>query len=267
MKYTVVTSFSNAGFEKYGRKFIQTFNQYWPQEVELYIYHEGIMDALFLDHHAYDIFDVPECSHFSRRYHEDTLANGRVIDKPYPWKKKCVDDKYNFRYDAYKFSKKVFAILDVMNKVKEGKLFWVDADIVTFAPVTISFLDNLLSNDCDTCYLGRSNGGHSECGFVGYNLDNTVTWSFIDYFAWVYSSSEVFKYKEWHDSYIYDKVREHMKSILTEYCIPSTGRGHVFINSILGSVMDHLKGDRKDIGRSGSSELKTTHDHMYWSKS
>jgi len=266
MKYSVVTSFSNAGFEKYGRKFIQTFNQYWPEEVDLHIYHEGLIDKLYKGHYAYNILSVPECSLFIRRFHNDPLVNGRVVDQPYRWKKKCVNDGYNFRYDAYKFSKKVFAIYDVMKRVKDGKLFWVDADIVTFAQVTTKLLDGLLRSDHDTCYLGRSNSGHSECGFVGYNLDRAMARVFVGYFAGLYANDGVFGMDEWHDSYVYDKVREYFKSSLNDYCIPSTERGHVFINSILGTVMDHLKGDRKDIGKSSLTELKTEHQHSYWSQ-
>jgi len=264
MKYSVVTSFSNAGFEKYGRKFIETFNKYWSKDIDLHIYHEGMDDKLFVGHRAYDLYTVPECSLFSRKYRNDPLVNGRVVDAPFRWKKKCVNDKYNFRYDAYKFSKKVFAIYDAARKIGGGKLFWVDADIVTFDNIDTQFLEDLLRDDYDTCYLGRIGSGHSECGFVGYNLDKALARVFIGYFANMYSNDEVFALNEWHDSYVYDKVREYFKANLHDYCIPSTERGHVFINSVLGTVMDHLKGDRKDTGKSSLTELKAEHQHDYW---
>jgi hypothetical protein len=264
MSHTVVTSFSNAGFEQYGARFLETFNRYWPKTVTLYIYHEGLYSSLYDSHQAYDLLQVPECSHFIRRYYQDPLANGRVVNQPHPWKKKCADEGYNFRYDAFKFAKKVFAIYDAFKHVKTGKLFWVDADIVTFAPVTFEFLDSLLGDDYDTCYLGRDGRGHSECGFVGYNLDRPVTKHFIEWFAGLYISGDVFAYNEWHDSYVYDRAREYFKDVLRAYNIPSTGRGHVFVNSILGTVMDHLKGDRKAVGRSHRDEVVVPHNHSYW---
>ena len=41
---------------------------------------------------------------------------------------------------------------------------------------------------------------------------------------------------------------------------------HVFINSILGEYMDHMKGDRKNIGKSKKSDLFNERKAEYWSK-
>ena len=41
MKYTVCTTFNASGYEKYGRRMIQTFLQAWPSEVQLVVYAEG----------------------------------------------------------------------------------------------------------------------------------------------------------------------------------------------------------------------------------
>ena len=41
MKYTVVTTFNDNGYNRYGRRMIQTFLQTWPKEVNLVVYAEG----------------------------------------------------------------------------------------------------------------------------------------------------------------------------------------------------------------------------------
>ena len=40
--------------------------------------------------------------------------------------------------------------------------------------------------------------------------------------------------------------------------------GHPFINSELGKYMDHMKGDRKDLGHSEKKDIKLHADNPYW---
>jgi hypothetical protein len=42
---------------------------------------------------------------------------------------------------------------------------------------------------------------------------------------------------------------------------------HPFINGPLGAYMDHMKGDRKDQGRSLAADLLVRRDEGYWSAS
>ena len=39
-RYTVITTFNQQGLEKYGQRCINTFEQYWPAEVDLIVYTE-----------------------------------------------------------------------------------------------------------------------------------------------------------------------------------------------------------------------------------
>jgi hypothetical protein len=40
--------------------------------------------------------------------------------------------------------------------------------------------------------------------------------------------------------------------------------GHPFINSDLGKYMDHMKGDRKNLGHSEPRDIKLHEDNPYW---
>jgi hypothetical protein len=42
MKKAVVTTFHKAGYEKYGRKMIETFLENWPKDITLYVYPEDV---------------------------------------------------------------------------------------------------------------------------------------------------------------------------------------------------------------------------------
>lgn len=239
---SVVTSYSVAGWCEYGYRFVQTFRRYWPTDVTLLRYGEEENSQ-----HV-NLLAVPRCAEFLARYAGQAEVAGRQQVAGHPWKANAVTAGYNFRFDALKFARKVFAIEHAAEALGwRGKLFWVDADVTTFAPVPREMLERLLPDDAATCYLGRNGGYHSECGFVGYNLEHPVTPAFIRVFANEYASGVFENLGEWHDSYVYDRVRERLG--VPGYSIPSSGRGHVFAQSELGRYMDHLKGpERKALG-------------------
>jgi hypothetical protein len=261
MKYSVITSFNDEGFHHYGKRFIETFEKHWPKEVELLIFHEGELHPEIERHSNYNLMEVGQCVDFINTNKDVPLFNGKHINQPSRWKSKCVDAGYNFRFDAVKFCRKVFAIYKAATIALEGKMFWVDADVITFNNVSLHLLDMVMPDDYDTSHLKRP-GAHSECGFVGYNLEHIATWGLIRYFADLYVTGGVFNLKEWHDSFVYDYCLDYLS--IDDYVIPSTNRGHVFINSELGEYMDHLKGDRKFIGRSLSVDVKVPRKHEYW---
>lgn len=257
---TVLTSFSQRGFSEYGARFIDTFRRYWPTEVELLIYHEGQSELGGVDL----LSEVPSCVDFIHRHRDNLVVQGRMKSEKHHWKKSCLQEGYNFRFDAYKFSRKVFAIEHASKRMKTGRLFWVDADVITFDRVTLEFLIRQLPTNVCTSYLGRARGYHSECGFVGYNLDQPRCHDFINVFASLYRSDTFMKLAEWHDSWVYDWVRM-QTGVPALNLSPPGAEGHVFIQSELGKFMDHLKGDRKQVGRSYPLNYhKAPHDHPYW---
>lgn len=257
---TVLTSFSARGYVEYGARFLETFRQHWPEEVRLLVYHEGQPEL-----GGYDLLtDVQSCIEFVRRHRDNLVTQGRMKAEIHHWKKECLQAGYNFRFDAYKFGRKVLAIEHASKVVRAGRLFWVDADVVTFDRVTIEFLERQLPDGVCTSYLGRSKGYHSECGFVGYNLNQPRCHDFINVFASLYRNDTFMKLAEWHDSWVYDWVRT-QTGVPTLNLSPPSASGHVFIQSELGKYMDHLKGDRKQVGRSYPLNYhKAPHDHSYW---
>lgn len=234
---TTVTSFSKEGYALYGRRFLETYYEYWPSSIPLLIYHEGEFEF------GFNLLEESKaCALFLERHENDELAKGRAINLPNPWKENDKRNGYNFRYDAFKFMRKVFAIEEAANRIKQGLLFWLDADILTYKTVTEVFLRECLPSDKDVCYLGRTNK-HSECGFVGYNLDHPEVMKAIHYFSELYRTDQVFTLHEWHDSYVFDLCRQEFK--LKGHNLSTLDRGHVFSSSCLGRYMEHLKGNRK----------------------
>jgi hypothetical protein len=101
---------------------------------------------------------------------------------------------------------------------------------------------------------------------------------FLREFQRVYDDAEngIFLLEEWHDSFVFDTVRVRIPGIrelnwsaslgdLRAHKGNSLGEGHPLINCEWGEYLDHLKGDRKDIGRSAAIDLKVPKKSKYWS--
>lgn len=255
-KFSVVTSFSAKGFEEYGARFVETFRTFWPAEVALYVVSEDWLPIPY-----WHLSASPAASDFLLRHQDSARAKGTAPEQMVREKR----GSYNFRFDAYRFCKKVFAIDLIAKEVKTGKLFWVDGDVETFAEVPLDLLAKILPAGHAVSCLDRGHY-HSECGFVGYDLDHPACRPFIEAFAALYGSDEVFNLGEWHDSWVFDWLRRKMS--VPTFAIPHNSRSHPFVNSDLGHYMDHKKGRRKVLGKTPTQEVLSSKKRAlpYWQK-
>jgi len=266
MKYTVCTTFNASGYEKYGRRMIQTFLQNWPREVQLVVYAEKCaVSELAPNLIVHDLATAsPELVTFKNTWHGIPKANGDVSQDPVRSKRK--DAGKGFKWDAVRFAHKVYAIFHCARTATSTWLLWMDADTICHSPITTEDIIKLCPENKDLCFLGRR-GKFSECGLYAMNLTSPATKLFLNKFQQAYNDAEngIFKLDEWHDSFVFDAVRR--SSSLTELDWSShliTGEGHPLINSAWGAWLDHLKGARKNTGRSPASDLKITRTEAYW---
>lgn len=257
MKISVVTSFSKKGYEDYGKRCIETLSEFWPKEVTLYVISEDeieIPESVKASREVY-FFKLYEKSQRARDFHilyvNDPRARGKGENASNPKRNRHWKTGYSFRHDAYKFSKKVFAIELAAKHVGEGLLIWLDADTYTFTEIPVEFFSQLKPEDHGLAFLERK-GYHSECGFVLYDLDKPHVMAFITKFADLYYTGEVFQLKEWHDSWVFDWLRERVP--VAAYSMPHEDSSHPFNYSALGYYMDHMKGDRKYTGEPGTKK-------------
>lgn len=263
MKYAVITTFNAQGYETYGRRMIQTFLANWPAEVELLVYAEGCNVAESAPNlKVYDLLAAsPELTAFKTRWHGVPKANGDVSTDPVRSRRK--DAGKGFKWDAVRFSHKVYAIFAGATATDADWLIWMDADMVCHSPVPLSFLNSMFGGDL--CFLGRR-GKYTECGLYGINLKTTQGQHFLSRFQAVYNQDRIFDYAEWHDSFVFDEVRKDIKCAERDWSSHLiTGEGHPLINSEWGAYLDHLKGDRKQLGRSKAKDLKVQRRESYWS--
>lgn len=256
--HTVITSFSPYGYHQYGRHFLDTFHRRWPLDVRLVVYVEDgqpeIDKRVFGE--RFVVIDEVDAAHGWREHF-------RAI-KQFPLMLGDTGNGYAIRYDA-RMARKTFMQAHALGLYK-GKVFWLDADTLTHADVPFDFLDTMLPDDKFSCFLGRENF-YTESGFLGFNADHPLARDFMAAYTGMFTSGKIFTFPFWHDCMAYDAVREGCDPQafrnLGAGVDPGPGR-QVFINSVLGAYMDHLKGPRKSDGRSPLADLTIKRTEPYW---
>lgn len=271
-KFSVVTTFNQSGYDRYASRMIDTFLVTWPQDIELYVYAEdcnvvqrhGRLHTI--DFHA----EVPALVAFKTRYRDDDRANGRLATGPVDRKGK--QPGIGFRWDAIRFSHKVYAVCDHARRGISDVMLWMDADMVCHSLITREFIESQIPDGVGVAFLGRAKK-FTECGLYSLDLRQPGTRQFIEWFQHAYDDAEngIFKMQEWNDCWVFDRTREQIQAAFPEWQqlnwtenFPKQGEGHPLPNTPWGAYLDHLKGRRKDDGRSSPQDLVQPRSESYW---
>lgn len=266
MNISIVTTFNQEGLDKYAQRMLDSFAKNWPDTITLFAYAENCTPVVTAKN--IQVVDmVKTCTKlnaFKERWAGVPKANGDVTDDPIRSKRK--DSGKGFKWDAIRFSHKVYAIFDCASKINTDWLVWMDADTYCHSPITYNQIEKFFPKDKDLCFLGRE-GKYTECGLYGMNMQTNNTFKFLEKFEDMYENAEqgIFTLDEWHDSFVFDAVRKEFN--LNELNWSSgiiKGEGHPLINSDWGAYLDHLKGARKDTGKSHAKDLKVRRTESYW---
>ena len=238
---TVITSFNKEGYKRYGADFIRTWLEFWPRSIKLIVYYEG-------EESDFDM--VPGVSWHPIETVEflmDYMANLR-----FPIMHGIVGDKFDMWFDAGQ-GRKVCMQMHTMKTIG-GKVFWIDADVVTTRPVPEGFLDQMLPDDKFNCYLGRDGWYHTETGFIGFNGDHPLARKFSKNYLHTFLTGTIFAQQffgrpGWNDCCGFDVTR-YLMSCPDEFVnlakhVPQ-GHMHPWQISATGKYMNHYKGNRKD---------------------
>jgi hypothetical protein len=170
----------------------------------------------------------------------------------------------DFRYDAFRFARKVYAFTDAGISLKGEKFAWLDADIVFHGDVPENYLDSLIPDNIYTTYIGRD-WLYSENGFIGFNSAHEWHSGFMQLLRNTYATGAFRMLGEWHDCYVYDFVRQAMNVPSRNLAEGLPKMDHPFVNTELGLYMDHLKGPkRKTTGKSDLHDAIIDHKTPYW---
>lgn len=268
---SVVSTFHKPVLDLYGQRFVDSFSKNVDSKVKLFLYAEDCKPIvnddriIVLDQKQ----ELPKLVAFKERWKDDPKANGIPpadikARRPKDWHKE-------FKWHAIRFANKVYAVFDAATRCNTDWLVWLDADSYVHSPINKKQLLQFCPDSAWMSYLGRGKKW-PECGFYGLNLKSIEGQEFLKRFEQVYEDAEngIFCMEEWHDSYVFEEVRKEMQIKYPHssyYNISGNlinGEGHPFVNSDLGKYFDHLKGDRKTIGKSFEKDLIINRNEEYW---
>jgi hypothetical protein len=274
---TVVTTFHLAGLTTYGQRFLDSFAAKVDKRIKLLVYAEDCK-PINPDPSRIEILDaravLPKLNAFKERWKDVPKANGIPPDdikakRPRDWNKE-------FKWNAVRFANKTYAVYDACERSK-GWCVWMDADSFIHSPWSYEQFKDLLPENAYITYVGRGKGSQTwpECGFYGMNLNHPVCHSFLEDFERMYEDAEngIFTLEEWHDSYVFGELlKKYSEFPSHDYSAEmylkeakTGGGGHPLINGPLGKWMDHMKGVRKEEGRSRSKDIMVNRTEDYWS--
>jgi len=258
MEFAAVTTCSEKGWKLYGQRMVHSFSMYWPK-VDLHLYAEGFTPDVRAKTHQLPEWQVE----FKKRHADDPTMNGRA------------NGKYDLTHDAVRFSHKVGAVVDMIEHMLSFKtalgsmvadvVIWIDADVLTHAPVTRSFLEGLAADWPNTAiaWLNRAKK-YPECGFVMFNLRHPSLPALIRMWKTYYTHDMFLTLDGWTDCHTLQRAVQLAEVPWASLSGGHTNVGHPFVNGPLGAVMDHLKGNRKQVGKSSRHDLRVKRKEHYW---
>lgn len=208
-----ITSFSDAGYELYGRDFLDSWRQH--ASIPLTIYNEGNEYPGFENR---CLWDIPGCQSF--------VANAPQVD--------------DWRFDAKKFGRKAWAQLDALQE--KGIILWFDADSIITDTIDEAFISNLIGPYIS--YMGRPDF-HPCTSFVAWNTEHADHPKFFDLYKSMWHDYKVFEIPEWHDAFVFEWCRKQSGVASKNLCEGRKFRlrsDNVFDDVIPGH---HKKGSRK----------------------
>jgi hypothetical protein len=273
---TVLTTFHPAGLSKYGQRMIDSFALNIDKRIKLLVYAEDCKPNN-PDPSRIEILDakaaLPKLNAFKSTWGHVPKANGNITNEPQRHTRK--DWMKEFKWDAVRFANKTYAVYDAVQRSKDWCV-WMDADTFVHSDWSYEQFLELLPKEAYITYVGRGKGSQTwpECGFYGLNLNHPVCHEFLKEFERMYedASNGMFLLDEWHDSYIFGHILKIYNQFPShDYSAnmylreaKSGGGGHPLINGPLGKWIDHMKGGRKDAGKSQKKDIMVNRTEDYW---
>lgn len=257
MKYLAVTSFSQEGYEAYGRNMIASYLAHPIHDSELWVFSDTVLlhdteDTPFVKFFALDE-EVRTLSEFKAR-HNSPVVHG------------CFGRTYDYRFDAVKFSHKpaTLAAANGLVSLLEQKdqpevLVWFDGDTVFKQSLSDSFLVDKFPTWAHIGHFPRNNN-HTEAGILMFRISHANVAAMLRIFWQVYVEDQVFRLPAWTDCHVFDTL---MAGGVKDGLVRSINLGddisfntsHPIVNSDWRGYVDHLKGARKQAGASFDSDV------------
>jgi len=203
-KINFVTSFNETIYNIVGHHLFNSIKNNWEPSLKLTGYYHNF------DPKNYTIKDI----------------SLKSLDKVEDYKKYLKDNKehngtenatidYNWHLDALRWAHKVYALTEKAFDLAEesadaGWLIWIDADSLATKRLVPSDILSMLPDACDIVYKGvriyPDKTYYLDTSFIAFNLSKKPALDLLGDLRGAYNSGELLQYREWHDSFILERL-------------------------------------------------------------
>jgi len=226
-KLVIVTTFSDEGYEKYARTFLESCEKNLDSAVDVVAYVDTVQVQSNRIQSRVLETSAPELTAFKQR--------NAYRDSPV------------FQQAAIRFSHKVYAMCHAARTIDCDMLIWLDADTEMLTSITDETFLRTMAPGHFVSYLDRT-PVYTETGYLAFDMRHPHAQEFFAKMQAYYDTDSVFDLDQWHDCYVFDAVRTEMQKlgkILAHNAAPPAKKNH--FNELFKGVMIHYKGDRKSM--------------------
>lgn len=239
---------------------LRGFVENWPKEVQAYVICEEPQNIPIDLPDNVTVLDFDEVcgerqNSFEKRNEDKHIMNMNTVA--------------NIDRQAAKFARKAHAQLYVLENIEADYVHYIDADLYTHSPFPIEMIEKLTQNDFlvgftprwwrksvsfeEELRTGKIDKGYTETGYMIWNKNHELFGEWVDLYKSMYDNDEIFQFSAWHDCVAFDyATRKLMKD--KNAPVKDLGFGvrsrHPLVSGPLGKYLDHMKGNRKNVGYS-----------------
>lgn len=223
-----VTTFHPEAGRTYAKRCLESLVQHFPGRIIAYFEELPDYQHERIEYRA--LMQIPGLPEFLERVKKIDGADGKT------------DGKYDFRYNANAFCRKVFAQDAAFDEAQY--VYWFDSDSYALQALSWEWLESLVK-DFPFAYLGRKGPQtYTETGFIAFNTKHPDFQKFRSNYLSYFTTGRIFsQLKGWHDCIAFDHAREGING----HNLSPQGQGftNVIVESKIGKHIFHAKGWRK----------------------
>jgi len=230
---TVVTTFSIDGYELYGKRMIETWLKYWPENYNLHVYTEGY--TLEEKHERLIEIDIDQACPNLQMFKDNSAK--LITD---PTNKKII----NRIAKTIKWCHKVYAMAHALKNCRSSHLIFLDGDTYTKKPVIFDLAEQLTRSHLFSVHFEKlKHGLHFETGLISFNMSHQQMSLLTNEMLKDYDNLNIYNHKKTWDGYWFSYLYSHFK--LDVYDLSQGKRSGVFTNPLVNGILIHEAGNDK----------------------
>lgn len=224
----IVTTYNPAHWGLYVERNLESWARHINAEIVVYQEEGRHIDNLKVVRR--NLIDIPGLARFQNMIKDFKPAKGKF------------GNAYDYNFDAWKFSRKVYAQWDAAQEDTDI-LIWLDSDVFVERDIPDVLWRELLEGQTMATY--QRPWYHSETGIVLWDQRRPEVKPFWAAYRGIYDDGMIFRFSTgWHDCWALDACVENLKTPIANLTLVDEGL-EVVTESVLGEYLRHDKGNRK----------------------